>query len=229
MHIGHQVNTKYYMADSGKTVQLSTIKEEKDLGVYIMDNLKPISLQCTTSSSKAMSVMRLIKRNFNNIDTEDFKLLYKAYIRPHLEYCIQVWSPYLKKDIECLERVKRRATKLVGCLRNQSYEERLRALQLTTLKKRRLRGDLIETYKLVMNKENIDPAQFFQFADTGHDLRGHSLKLSQSRNRSRTRRTFFSQRVVADWNLLPQHVVDASSTNAFKNRLDKLWEEDMSI
>jgi len=60
--------------------------------------------------------------------------------------------------------------------------ERLKALQLTTLEKRRLRGDLIKTYKIVTNKENIDSAQFFEFTDTGHDLRGHSLKLSQSRN-----------------------------------------------
>ena len=213
MHIGHQINTEYKMEDSGKTVQLMTIKEEKDLGIYIVDNLKP-SLQCTKSSDKAMSVMRLIKRNFKSIDIEE--LLYKAYIRPHLEYCIQVWSPYLRKDIECLERVQRRATKLVGSLKKKPYAERLKALQLTTLEKRQLRGDLIKTYKIVTNKENIDSAQFFEFTDTGHDLRGHSLKLSQLRNRSRVRRTFFSQRVVADWNRLPQYVVDAPSTNAFK-------------
>ena len=138
-------------------------------------------------------------------------LLYKAYIRPHLEYCIQVWSPYLRKDIECLERVQRRATKLVGSLKKKPYSARLKALQLTTVEKRRLRGDLIETYKIVTNKENIDSAQFFEFTDTGHDLRGHSLKLSQLRNRSRVRRTFFSQRVVVDWNRLPQYVVDVCS------------------
>ena len=74
---------------------------------------------------------------------------------------------------------------------------------------------------------HIDSAQFFEFTDTGHDLRGHNLKLSQLRNRSRVRRTFFSQRVVVDWNRLPQYVVDAQSTNAFKNRLDKYWRDDM--
>ena len=59
---------------------------------------------------------------------EEFNLLYKAYIRPHIEYCIQVWSSYLKKDIECLEGVRKRATKLVGSLRNKPYDERLTAL-----------------------------------------------------------------------------------------------------
>jgi len=118
---------------------------------------------------------------------------------------------------------------LVGTLKKKPYAERLKALQLTTLEKRQLRGDLIETYKIVTNKENIDSAQFFEFTDTGHDLRGHSLKLSQSRNRSRVLRTFFGQRVVVDWNRLPQYVVDAPSTNAFKNRLDKYWRDDMGI
>jgi len=170
MHTGHQINTEYKMEDSGKTVQLVTIKEAKDLGIYIVNNLKP-SLQCTKSSDKAMSVMILKKRNFKSIDIEEFNLLYKAYIRPHLEYCIQVWSPYLRKNIECLERVQRRATKLLGSLRKKPYAERLKALQLTTLEKRRLREDLIETYKIVKNKENIDSAHFFEFTDTGHDLR----------------------------------------------------------
>ena len=82
---------------------------------------------------------------------------------------------------------------------------------------------------MVTKKENIDPNQFFQFTETGHNLRGHSLNLSLSRNTSRIRRTFFSQRVVTDWNRLPQHVIEAPSTNAFKNRLDKFWQQDMSI
>ena len=88
---------------------------------------------------------------------------------------------------------------------------------------------MIRTYKIVTNKENIDSAQFFQIADTGHDLKGHSLKLSQSRNSSLVRHMFFSQRMAADWNRLVQYVVDASSNNAFKNRLDKFWKEDMDI
>ena len=87
MHIGHQINTQYKMEDAGKAVQLETTKEKKDLGVYIVDNLK-LSLQCIKSSNEAMSVMRLIKRNFKSMDIEEFNLLYKAYVRPQLEYYI---------------------------------------------------------------------------------------------------------------------------------------------
>jgi len=68
----------------------------------------------------------MVKRHFKVIDKDDFTALYKTNIRPHLEYCIQAWSPHLKKDIECLERIQRRATKLVKGLRKKTYEERLK-------------------------------------------------------------------------------------------------------
>jgi len=87
--------------------------------------------------------------------------------------------PYLKKDIEHLEKVQRRrtATKLVQGLGSQSYEKCLEALRLTSLEKRRLRGDLIEVFKLVTGKENIDYTCLLQLDDTGYDTRGHKFKL----------------------------------------------------
>ena len=81
-----------------------------------------------------------------------FVPLYKAIVRPHLEYCIQAWSPYLRKDRDMLEKIKRRATKLIAGLRDLTYEERLKKCGLTTLETRRLRGAQIEVFKLMVMK-----------------------------------------------------------------------------
>jgi len=222
MHIGHSLDTEYYMTALGKTTKLEVITEEKDLGVIIANNLKP-SLQCSKAAAKSMSVLGLIARHFRRLDRQDFLLLYKTYVRPHLEYCIQVWSPYLVKDIETLEKVQRRATKLVGEIKKWPYEKRLQYLGLTTLNQRRKRGDMIEVYKLLTGKERIDSGQFFQLASTSHGLRGHSLKLATKRSRLEIRRSFFSNRVIRDWNALPQSAIDATTVNAFKNQLDHAW------
>jgi len=97
--------------------------KERDLGIYITRDLKSEE-QCVQSAKKARSVLGMVKRHFKVIDKEDFLLLYKTCIRPYLEYCVQVWSPHLKKDIECLERIQRKPTKLVKGLKRKSYEER---------------------------------------------------------------------------------------------------------
>ena len=151
-------------------------------------------------------------------------LVVDAFIRPHLEYCVQSWSPSLVKDVACLEQIQRRATKLVDSLSKVSYSERLNTLGLTTLETRRLRGDLIKTYKLLTHKERIDPNQFFSVSDSGYALRGHSLKLLKPSVRLNVRKHFYSYRVIDFWNQLPQQVVEAPTVNCFKNRLDKYWK-----
>src|SRR5664279_2088459 len=144
MHIGHKLDTRYSMTDESGTMELQVVRNEKDLGVYFTDDLKP-STQCTKAVGKARSILAMVHRNFRRLDREDFLLIYKTYIRPHLEFCTQAWSPHLTKDIQCLERVQRTATKLVPQLKKLSYSERICRLGLTTLEKRRSRGDLIET------------------------------------------------------------------------------------
>ena len=89
-------------------------------------------------------------------------LLYKAIVRPHLEYCIQAWSPYLRTDIDMLEKIQMRATKLIPGLRDLRYEERLKKCGLTTLETRRLRGGQIEVFKILNGYENIDSNIFFR-------------------------------------------------------------------
>jgi len=129
----------------------------------------------------------------------------------------------MQKDIQILEKIQRSATKIVHRLKHLCYKDRLDKLGLTTLFVRRKRGDLIETYKILTEKENIEKEQFFQLSNNGYFLRGHTIKLVVTRSRLDIRKYFFSQRVVAEWNRLPEHVVTAPSVNTFKNRLDKHW------
>jgi hypothetical protein len=98
--------------------------------------------------NKSNSIMGLIRRTFTYIDTPTFLMLYKALVRPHLEYANSVWNPYKKKHITALENVQRRATKLIPGFKDMTYENRLRKLKLPTLAYRRKRGDMIEAFKL---------------------------------------------------------------------------------
>lgn len=90
--------------------------------------------------------------SFEVVDIPTFKKLYTALVRPHLEYAHAIWSPHLMKDIELVENVQRRARKMIPELSKLSYEERLQKLNLPTLSYRRVRGDMIEVYKLLTNK-----------------------------------------------------------------------------
>ena len=141
-------------------------------------------------------------------------------VRPKLEYCVQACRTYLKKDIENIERVQHRATKMILGYGKMSYENRIKSLGLPTLEQRRERGDLIEVFKLINRLENVDYRQFFEL-DTKCRTRGHKFKITKERSRLDIRLNFFSQRIVNIWNSLPYYVVEADSLNTFKNRLDK--------
>ena len=226
MHIGHSYDTKYYMHEAKTRVEVQSVVEEKDLGVCFTKDLKPAK-QCIQAAARARTILGMVRRNFRRMDEKGFCLIYKTYIRPHLEFSVQAWSPYLAKDIDCLEKVQRAATKLVPHLRKLSYEERLEKLRLTSLFDRRKRGDLIETYKILNEKVNVNKDQFFRLSSTGHYTRGHSMKLEVQRPRLDRRKFFFSHRVVQLWNSLPQQIVNSVSVNSFKNSFDKL--QDMGI
>ncbi|CAL4121619.1 unnamed protein product [Meganyctiphanes norvegica] len=114
--------------------------------------------------NKANRMLGLLRIGFSCFDEEIFMNLYPVLVRPLLEYCVQVWSSYKQKYINLIEGVQRRATRLVSSLRKLSYEKRLEKLKLTMLIERRFTGDMIETYKILTGKEDIDPSRFFQLA-----------------------------------------------------------------
>ena len=126
------------------------------------------------------------------------------------------------KHIEALEAVQRRATKIIPSLRNLSYAERLRRLSLPTLTYRRVRGDMIELYKIVHGVYNVDACPKLEFSATTK-TRGHCYKIFKRPCLTNARLHYFSYRVVDNWNSLPINVVTACSVNSFKNALDKYW------
>ena len=162
----------------------------------------------------------MIRRTFTYIDKDILLRTYKVFVRPILEYCQQVWSPYLKKDIDDIERIQRRATKLIHDLKDLSYEERLEELGLFTLCDRRLRGDMICLYKIFHGKTNINAKKIFTM-DSDSITRGHMFKIKQQRCHSDIRSNYFSQRVAVPWNNLPEHIVLSDNISLFKRNYDK--------
>src|SRR6218665_2865103 len=148
----------------------------------------------------------MIRRTIVTRDKDTILRLYKSLFRPQLECCIQVWSPHLKQDMEKLEKVQRRATKMIQGYKDLSYEERLIRRGLTKLEKRRSRGDLIEAYKIITGKESIERnrkesiqwERFFELAPS-KGTRGHRYKLFKKR-KGTIGQKFFSARVVDLWN-----------------------------
>ena len=145
MHIGNNSSAHNYVMKDEKTVSLEGVNEECDLGIWFDKHLK-FSTHFGHGVEKANKTLGLIRRSFVYLDCDTLKMLFTGIVRPSLEYGNVVWHPRFKKDIELLERVQQRATKLVPELRGLSYEERLRKLDLPSLEYRRLRGDVIEAY-----------------------------------------------------------------------------------
>ena len=216
LRFGKQGGESSYEAN-GKPIP--NVCDQKDLGVMISSTMKSTE-QCCLVAAKCHRIISWIRRTFVNWSEEIVLKLHKSLIRPHLEYAICAWCPYLKKDIDRLERVQRRITKMIPGLQDLSYENRLRQIGLQTLHTRRLRSDLILTFKIVKGFVDYPMDKLFQYVQTA-GTRGHYLRIRSGSKTPRldVRLHAFGERVVAPWNSLPVNVVEASSVETFKRLL----------
>ena len=178
----------YHLYDNeGREVELDRSEGEKDIGVLVDEHLN-FSRHIQQQVNKANSIMGLIRRTYTYLDEQSFRYLFQALVRPHLEYAAAVWSPYKVRDVENIENVQRMATKLVPTLKSLDYSERLRKLKMPTLKYRRLRRDMIETYKITSGVYDREVTEGLLCLDANTRTRGNELKLKKRRSKLNIRK-----------------------------------------
>jgi hypothetical protein len=219
MHIGKNNPGKdYTMTLEGTERVIETCESEKDLGVTFDSSLS-FDVHINNAIAKANKMIGLIKRAFGYLTKDTFLRLYKALIRPHLEYGNTVWHPRLIRQSTAIERVQRRATRLLEECRDMTYMQRLQYLGLHSLKGRRIRGDLIETYKIFSSLVDLKVEDMFELPEYTA-TRNSDRKIYIERWETKIRKFTIRYRSAKYWNNLTNTLKFAPDTNKFKNLID---------
>ena len=192
---------------------------EKDLGVFIDPNLN-FEEHVNYVLKKTRSLSGLIMRTIHYKTKDIMVPLFKSIIRPILEYGNVVWNPILRKHIDSIEAIQRHFTRCIIGMKDLDYNQRLRALGLPSLEYRRVRGDLIEMYKMTHDLYDTVTTKALLTLDKDSITRTNNYKLTKPRVKSKQFQHFFTNRVINTWNKLSDRVVGAGSLNTFKNAVD---------
>lgn len=219
MHIGKSnPEREYVMKLDNADQMLDVCTEEKDLGVTF-DRLLNFDLHVNKAIFKGNQMIGLIRRTFTYLTRDTFLKLYKALVRPHLEYGNTVWHPQFIRQSAAIERVQRRATKLLDECADMSYPERLRYLNLHSLKGRRIRGDLIEIYKIFSEFVDMEVGELFRLPEYTK-TRNSDRKIYKEHWNKKIRKCSLRYRNTNHWNSLTNTMKFAVNTNNFKNLID---------
>ena len=216
MHIGrgNPMHT-YYMSG----IALQEVSTEKDIGVLLDSSLKP-SKQCAEAARRANAILGEISRAFHFRDRFVYVNLYKKYVRCHMEFSVSAWCPWSVADKEALERVQRRAVAMVSGLTGTTYKERLEEIGLMSLETRRIRFDMIETFKMLNSFSDVDYTNWFNLIPpTARQTRSNTdyMNLERSFARTQVRENFFSVRVPPIWNSLPDDIKKTEQSSHSKS------------
>jgi hypothetical protein len=214
---GKRTDTEYTIND----ITIPLVHHVKDLGLVYDSSLK-FDDYISNVTVRAYQRIGLIFRGFISKNTELLKRAYLTYVRPILEYCTCIWSPYLLKDIHKLENVQRYFTRRLFPRYTYTYQERLALLKIESLESRRLKFDIKMYFKIINNLVNVDSSKFFMFASIDSGTRGHCYKLRKRLFCSNRLFNSFSNRAVDCWNSLPEEMVGLKSYVAFSRKLRDL-------
>ena len=216
MHFGHNNPHYVYYIKNEPIVAKDT---HSDLGLVVDDTLK-FHKHADTVITKTMKKAHYILKSFTRIGTRSFSILYKTFLRPVLEYALQIGRPCYSTYLSRLEKCQRRLTKWCRPIRHLSYHERLSSLNLSEFQLRLTRGDLILTYKILNHLVDLNVSDFFCYSSS--NTRGHDFRLVGNVSALNIRHRFFTERIISKWNSLPHEVVSAPTLNSFKSQLDKV-------
>ena len=234
MHLGKANPRHVYTMKNGNILNnLSTTDCEKDLGVYVDQNLT-FTEHINTTVKKARNMCYMLMRAISYKCPDIMIPLYKSLVRPVLEYGNVIWCPRYVKDVDFIEDVQKYYTKRIIGMSDLEYEDRLRALKLPSLGYRRVRGDMIEVFKITHGFYDTKVTKsLFKLADSTNKTKTNSPKIDSSNTRTNGYKIdkvstntsafqhFFTNRVVNCWNSLPRHVVGVDTVNSFKGALDR--------